>query len=78
MSRTRRSREVWVVRRGKFYIVRFPANRTPRRGGSTQRAAIAYARRFAGSLGYELIVQNRHGRIRIKDSHGRDPFPPKG
>jgi len=26
----------------------------------------------------ELIVQGESGRIRLRDSHGFDPFPPKG
>ncbi|MDB4874265.1 MAG: hypothetical protein JWM41_711, partial [Gemmatimonadetes bacterium] len=44
----------------------------------SQRNAISVARLLARNNRSELIVQNRAGRIRSKDSHGSDPFPPKG
>ncbi|WP_143808521.1 DUF2188 domain-containing protein, partial [Pantoea rodasii] len=28
--------------------------------------------------GSELLIHGENGRIRAKDSHGKDPFPPKG
>ena len=44
----------------------------------TQREAIAEGRRIAKSQRTELLIHGRDGRIREKDSYGRDPFPPKG
>jgi hypothetical protein len=73
-----RPRGVWVVRRGKGFIVRVPGSRFPRGLGATRRAATMYARSLARAYQCELVVQNRHGRIRIKDSHGHDPSPPRG
>ena len=44
----------------------------------TQAEAIEHAREIAQNQGSELVIHNRHGQIRDKDSHGRDPFPPRG
>lgn len=57
-----------------------------RRGGSerssghfdTQRDAIEAGRGISQNQGTELVTHGRDGRIREKDSHGNDPFPPKG
>lgn len=45
---------------------------------STQQEAIERARSIAHNQGAELIIHRSNGTIREKDSHGRDPFPPKG
>ena len=44
----------------------------------TQRDAIDYGREVAKNQHSELIIHRPDGRIRDKDSHGRDPFPPRG
>lgn len=44
----------------------------------TQSEAIAEARRIAKNQGSELLIHRSDGRIREKDSYGKDPFPPKG
>lgn len=44
----------------------------------TQREGINRARPIARSKGAELVIRRPDGRIREKDSHGRDPYPPKG
>lgn len=85
MTRARKMRRlarqgpnVWVVRRGRKYAV------TEERTGFvltppiSQRLAIRVARLIARANRSELIVQARTGKIRIKDSHGIDPFPPRG
>ncbi|MFB3921976.1 MAG: DUF2188 domain-containing protein [Terriglobia bacterium] len=43
----------------------------------TQREAIDVARRRAIRDGGEVVIHDRHGRIRDKDSYGHDPNPPK-
>jgi hypothetical protein len=52
------------------------------RGGSrhfsTQREAIEAGRKLAHGNRSEHIVHGRDGRIRQRDSYGRDPFPPCG
>ena len=45
---------------------------------STQQSAIGVARSIAKNQGTELLVHGRNGQIRAKDSHGKDPYPPKG
>jgi uncharacterized protein YdaT len=44
----------------------------------TQRQAIEVAREIARNKQSELVIHRKDGRIRDKDSHGNDPFPPKG
>ena len=44
----------------------------------TQAAAIARAREISRNQQSELFVHGRDGRIRERDSHGNDPFPPRG
>lgn len=43
----------------------------------TQREAIDRARDVARNQKSELLVHGRDGRIRERDSHGNDPYPPK-
>lgn len=45
---------------------------------TTQSEAIKLGRRICSNQESELIVHRRDGRIRAKDSHGHDPFPPRG
>lgn len=45
---------------------------------STQREAIDRARTISKNQGSELVIHRPNGVIRDKDSHGRDPFPPRG
>lgn len=44
----------------------------------TQKDAIDSARKISSNQGSELYIHGRDGRIRAKDSHGNDPYPPKG
>ena len=44
----------------------------------TQAEAIRIAREIASNQRSELVVHNREGRIRQKNSQGNDPFPPRG
>lgn len=57
------------------------------RGENSQRAtelftrkpeAVHRAREIAQNQKTELIVHNKDGKIASRDSHGNDPFPPKG
>lgn len=44
----------------------------------TQTEAIRAGRELARGNRSENIVHGRDGRIRQRDSYGRDPFPPRG
>ena len=44
----------------------------------TQQEAIDRGREIARNQQSELLIHGRDGRIREKNTYGRDPFPPKG
>ena len=44
----------------------------------TQKEAIQIGKQIAQNKGSELIIHNRQGKIREKNSYGNDLFPPKG
>ena len=69
---------VWVIHyRGRFSVKEegSPGYLAP---PMSQRTAIALARLIARLNGSELIIQDENGRIRARDSHGADSYPPKG
>ena len=43
----------------------------------TQERAIRDATRIARREGAEVVIHGRDGKIRDKDSYGRDPYPPR-
>ena len=44
----------------------------------TQQEAIERGREVARNQGTELFIHGRDGKIRARDSHGNDPYPPEG
>ncbi len=44
----------------------------------TQEQAIKRGREIARNQQSELLIHGRDGRIREKNTYGRDPYPPKG
>jgi len=44
----------------------------------TKQDAIDRGREIARNQGSELIIHGTDGKIQSRDSHGNDPFPPKG
>lgn len=44
----------------------------------TKREAVDRGREISRNQGTEFRIHNKDGRIAGSDSHGRDPFPPKG
>lgn len=67
-----------VVPRGSGWAVKGEGNSRATAITSTKQEAIDKARNIARNQGAELIIHNRNGKISQKDSHGRDPYPPKG
>jgi len=45
---------------------------------STQQEAVNKARDISKNQKSELFIHGRDGKIRERDSHGKDPHPPKG
>lgn len=60
------------------WAVRGEGNQRATSVHSTQQEAIDSAREIARNQQSELFIHGRDGRIRERDSHGKDPFPPKG
>ena len=69
---------VWVVTRRTGFAVKVEGRRRPIADRLTERGAVRIARSIAREFGSELLVQNGLGQIRFRDSHGSDPFPPRG
>ena len=60
------------------WAVRGEGNERLTSSHDTQREAIDAAREIARNQRSELFIHGRDGRIRERDSHGNDPFPPRG
>lgn len=68
----------WVVRNGDKWGVRGEGNGKLTSVHDTQQAAIVRARGIARTQGSEVLIQNEQGKIRERNSYGKDPFPPPG
>ncbi|MDE2675812.1 MAG: DUF2188 domain-containing protein [Paracoccaceae bacterium] len=67
-----------VVFRGGKWAVRKTGSERVTKKFNTQKEAIIEARRIAKKQGAELYIHGRDGRIRDRDSYGRDSYPPPG
>jgi hypothetical protein len=67
-----------VVPHDDGWAVRGAGSRRASSVHETQREAIQVGRQIARNQRTELFVHGRDGRIRERDSHGGDPFPPRG
>ena len=67
-----------IVPHGEGWAVRGAGSQGATSVHRTQREAIDVGREIARNQGSELLIRGRDGRIRDRDSHGGDPFPPKG
>ncbi len=66
-----------VVRHDEGWAVKGSGNEKATAVFRTQAEAIEAGRRIAQNQGSELLVHGRNGRIRSKDSFGRDTLPPR-
>lgn len=67
-----------VVPHGDAWAVKGEGNTRATSVHDTQAEASVAGRRIAQNQGAELVIHRPDGRIRDKDSHGLDPYPPKG
>lgn len=67
-----------VVPHDDGWAVRGAGNSRATSVHDTQAQAIERGRDIAQNQGSELLIHGRDGRIRERDSHGKDPYPPKG
>jgi hypothetical protein len=66
-----------VVKRGPEWAVLGEGNSRDTSHHPTQRAAIDAARDIAKTQRGEVVIHDRQGQIRDKDSYGNDPMPPR-
>lgn len=74
----RHGKDQHVVPHGKQWAVRGAGNSRPTRITQTKAEAEQIARKIAQNQHSELFIHGRSGKIQNRDSHGHDPFPPKG
>ncbi|MCK5019920.1 MAG: DUF2188 domain-containing protein [Candidatus Peribacteraceae bacterium] len=67
-----------VVPSEKGWAVKKAGAKKPSQICSTQKQAIKVATKTAKNQSTELFIHDRKGRIRERNSYGRDPFPPRG
>lgn len=70
-------KNIHVVPQGKQWAVK-PEKSAPTSTHRTQQAAIDKGRSRAKQNQSELLIHNKQGEIRDKNTYGKDPFPPKG
>ncbi|MCQ9337082.1 DUF2188 domain-containing protein [Corynebacterium phoceense] len=69
---------VHVSKRTDGYAVKSEGTSRAYRTGLTQQQAAEIGRSIAQNRGSELLIHNRHNRIRERNSYGNDPYPPRG
>ena len=67
-----------VVPNGEKWAVKGEGNTKYTVVCDTQKEAIDIARQISINQTSELFIHGKDGRIRERDSHGNDPFPPEG
>lgn len=71
-------KNVHVLPKGKTWGVKIAGNEKLSKTFETQKDAIEYGRKRAIENESELLIHNRQGEIREKNSYGNDNYPPKG
>ena len=67
-----------VVQRPDGWGVLGAGNSRDTKHTQTQKEAIEHAREIAINQGSEVVIHGTDGKIREKNSYGKDPNPPKG
>jgi hypothetical protein len=67
-----------VVPSGSGWAIKSAGCKRATKAFSTQKDAIAAARVIARRQGSELLIHGRDGKIREKNTYGKDPYPPVG
>ena len=71
-------KDQYVVKTPQGWAVRGENNSRVTKKFETQKEAIKMATMIAKNQNSELIIQGKNGKIREKNSYGKDPYPPKG
>ena len=72
-----KKQDVHVVPSGTKWAVKPAKSPVPASTHRTQGAAEEAGRRLARQNQSDVVIHRPDGRIRDKDSYGRDPFPPR-
>ncbi|MCM2317926.1 MAG: DUF2188 domain-containing protein [Pseudomonas sp.] len=67
-----------VVPHNGKWAVRGEGNTKVTKQFDTQTEAIEFGRGVTRNQESELLIHRPNGRIRARDSHGNDPYPPEG
>jgi hypothetical protein len=67
-----------VVKHPDGWAIRGAGNGKVTKVTHTQEEAINIAREISKNQRSELLIHGKNGRIRDRDSHGHDDYPPKG
>lgn len=67
-----------VVPHASGWAVRGAGNERNTLVHGTQREAISTAREAAIRQGSEMLIHGENGRIRERNTYGKDPYPPNG
>lgn len=67
-----------VVPHSEGWAVKGAGNQRASSVHPTQREAINAARQTAINQSSEMLVHGENGRIRERNTYGKDPYPPKG
>ena len=70
--------DVWVTPRASGWAVKTEGASRAASVHTTQAGAVKEARSMAQARRSELFIQNKHGQIRERDSHGHDSPRRKG
>ncbi len=73
-----KSKNQHVVPHPDGWAVKGAGNGKATKVHATQSEAIVHAKRIARNQSSELLIHGRNGRIRERNSYGRDPYPPRG
>ena len=67
----------WVTPHDDKWAVKGAGNSKATKIFDKKSDAVDFGKQIAKNQHSELIGQDKHGRINLKNSYGNDPFPPK-
>ncbi|MEZ5814854.1 MAG: DUF2188 domain-containing protein [Alphaproteobacteria bacterium] len=68
----------WTTKHGDGWAVKREGNERATSTHDTQEGAWNETRRRARGSGGEAFLQGKDGKIRARNTYGKDPYPPKG
>jgi len=76
-TKTRKEHHVVPNSQGGWDIKK-PGGKKSIKHSPTKEEAVNVARKISKKQKTELVIHDKKGKIQRKDSHGNDPYPPKG